>query len=87
MSTENKYFSENEINNFKKGSLPFPYMVYDGVNPDDVIEVTEVISIGGMADNNGIPNEIVMYNHRKNEESKRLVYRLVSGVSCDSKIR
>ena len=71
------YFTEEEIENFKKGSLPFPLIVYEGDNPQNVIEVSEVISLSGMADNNGTPTIITIYKHIKGKESERLTYRLI----------
>jgi hypothetical protein len=71
------YFTEAEIENFKKGSLPFPLIVYEGDNTQNVIEVSEVISLSGMADNNGTPTIITMYKHIKGKESERLTYRLI----------
>lgn len=71
------YFTEAEIENFKKGSLPFPFIVYEGDNPQNVIEVSEVISLSGMADNNGTPAMITIYKHVKGKESERLTYRLI----------
>jgi hypothetical protein len=73
---EEKYFTPDEIKNFKEGSLKFPLFIYEGTNENNVIEVTEVISLGGMAENNGILTEITMYKHKKGKEKTRLVYTL-----------
>lgn len=75
--SDNTYFTEVEVDNFKKGSLPFPFIVYEGDNPQNVIEVSEVVSLSGMADNNGTPTTITMYKHIKGKESERLTYRLI----------
>jgi hypothetical protein len=73
---ENKYFTPEEIDNIKKGSLPFPFMTYEGENPDNIIEIMEVVAISGMATNKGIPNEITIYKKVKGQETKRLIYKL-----------
>ena len=71
------YFTDAEIKEFKGGSLPFPLIVYEGTDPNNVIEVSEIGSISGMADNNGTPTELTIYKHVKGKETERLVYRLV----------
>lgn len=73
-----KYFTDMEIFGFKSGSIPFPLICYDGTNQNNVTEVTEIVSIGGMADNNGNPTEITMLKHRKNQLTQKLVYKLTS---------
>lgn len=74
---KSKYFTKEEILEFKQGSLPFPWMIYDGNDPNNVVEVNEVVCLGGMATNNGIPDEITIYRHVKGQEKQRLVYKLV----------
>ena len=71
------YFTDAEIKEFKDGSLPFPLMVYEGSDPNNVVEVSEIVSISGMADNNGTPTQITINKHVKGQETIRLVYRLV----------
>ena len=71
------YFTDAEIKEFKEGSLPFPFIVYEGTDPNNVIEVSEIVAISGMADNNGTPTELTIYKHVKGKETERLVYRLV----------
>jgi hypothetical protein len=70
------YFTDAEIKEFKEGSLPFPFIVYEGTDPNNVIEVSEIVAISGMADNNGTPTELTIYKHVKGKETERLVYRL-----------
>lgn len=71
------YFTDAEIKEFKEGSLPFPFIVYEGSNPNNVVEVSEIVAISGMSDNNGTPTELTIYKHVKGRETERLVYRLV----------
>ena len=71
------YFTDAEIKEFKEGSLPFPFIVYEGTDPSNVIEVSEIVSISGLADNKGTPIELTIYKHVKGKETERLVYRLV----------
>lgn len=71
-----KYFTKEEIENIKKGSLHFPFMIYDGDNPENIIEIMEVVAISGMSTNNGIPNEITIYRKTKSE-TKKLIYKLI----------
>lgn len=59
------------------GSLLFPFIIYEGTDPNNVIEVSEIVSISGMADNNGTPTELTIYKHVKGKETERLVYKLV----------
>jgi hypothetical protein len=77
-SLKNNYFTDAEIKEFKDGSLPFPFIVYEGTDPNNVIEVSEIVSISGMADNNGTPTEIIIYKHVKGKEKERLVYKLIN---------
>ena len=76
-STTGEYFSSDEIKEFKNGSLNLPLICYTGTDPNNVTQVTEVVAIGGMADNEGIPTEITMYKHTKGKGKKVLVYKLV----------
>lgn len=72
-----KYFTKEEIVEFKQCVLRFPWFLYDGNDPNNVVEVNEVVSMGGMATNNGIPGEITIYRHVKGQEKQRLQYKLV----------
>ena len=72
----NKYFTEKELNDFKKGSINYPMMIIEK-EQNEVIEVSEVVALSGMADNNGIPSEISIQVHRKNKPTEHLRYKLV----------
>ena len=71
-----KYFTEKEIQDFKDGSINYPYIVVEK-EQHEVIEVSEVVVISGMANNNGTPTEIGIQVHTKGEPTKCLTYRLV----------
>jgi hypothetical protein len=71
------YFSDAEIKEFKEGSLPFPFIVYEGADPKNVVEVNEIVAISGMNTNNGTPTELTIHKHIKGKETQRFVYRLV----------
>ena len=71
-----KYYTEKEVQDFKDGSINFPMIIIEK-EQDEVIEVSEVVSISGMADNNGTPTEIGIQVHTKGEPTKHLTYRLV----------
>ena len=51
-----KYYTEKEVQDFKDDSINFPRIIIEK-EQDEVIEVSEVVSISGMADNNGTPTE------------------------------
>ena len=70
-----KYFTEKEIEDFKKGSVNYPYIVIEKEH-HEVVEVSEIVGIGGMANNNGTPTEISIQVHRKEKETKHLTYVL-----------
>ena len=70
-----KYFTEKEIEDFKNGSINYPYMVVEK-EQHEVIKVSEIVSIGGMADNNGTPTSIGIQVHRKGEVVEHLRYVL-----------
>jgi hypothetical protein len=72
-----KYFTKEEIESIKNGSIHFPSFFYDGINTDNIISVWEVVAVSGMASNNGIPNEITIYQKTKGKETKKLTYKLV----------
>jgi len=71
-----KYFTEKEIQDFKNGSINYPMFIVEK-EQHEVIEVSEVVAIGGMADNNGTPTEIRIQVHRKGKETEHLTYKLV----------
>jgi len=70
-----KYFTKKEIEDFKNGSINYPYMVVEK-EQHEVIEVSEVVSVCGMADNNGTPTSIGIQVHTKGKEVKHLRYVL-----------
>lgn len=71
-----KYFTEKEVQEFKDGSINFPLIIVKK-EQHEVIEVSEIVSISGMADNNGTPTEIGIQVHTKGEPTRHLTYRLV----------
>ena len=71
-----RYYTEKEVQDFKDGSINYPLMIIEK-KQNEVIEVSEVVAISGMADNNGIPLEISIQVHRKGKETKNLKYRLI----------
>lgn len=75
-SYEMKYFTEKEVQDFKDGSINYPYIIVEK-EQHEVVEVSEIVSISGMADNNGTPTEIGIQEHTKGQETKHLTYRLV----------
>lgn len=77
-SNSNEFFTEEEIDNFKNGSIPFPLLIHDGTKERNIIEVNEIIMMSGMASNNGNPEKITIYKHQKGKEKKTLVYKMVS---------
>jgi hypothetical protein len=77
LELDNNYYNDSEIENIKNGSIPFPFMIFEGNNPKNVSEIMEVISLSGMSNNNGIPDEITVYRHQKGKEVEKLVYNLV----------
>ena len=71
-----KYFTEEEVQEFKDGSINYPYIIVEK-EQHEVIEVSEIVSLSGMANNNGTPTEIGVQVHAKGEPTKHLTYRLV----------
>ena len=71
-----KYFTEKEVQDFKDGSINFPYIIVEK-EQHEVIEVSEIVRLGGMADNNGTPTEIGVQVHTKDEPIKHLTYKLI----------
>ncbi len=72
---DKKHFSEHEFEKIKINSFNFPLCLID--DNDSIIEINEVVSIGGMADNKGLPTSINIYNHKKNKPIERLSYKLI----------
>lgn len=70
------YFTEKEVQDFKDGSINYPLIIVEK-EYHEVIEVSEIVSISGMADNKGTPTEIGIQVHTKGEPTKHLKYRLV----------
>ena len=68
---------EEEVDNFKNGSIHYPLLIHDGTNERNIVEVNEIVMLSGMASNNGDPAEITIYKHQKGKEKKELVYRMV----------
>ena len=52
-----KYFTEEEVQEFKDGSINYPYIIVEK-EQHEVIEVSEIVSLSGMANNNGTPTEL-----------------------------
>ena len=71
-----KYFTEKEVQDFKDGSINYPYIVVEK-EQHEVIEVSEIVRVSSMANNNGTPTEIGIQVHTKGEPTKHLTYRLV----------
>jgi len=71
-----KYFTEEEVQNFKDGSINYPLIIVEK-EQHEVVEVSEIVRIGGMVDNNGTPTEIGIQVHTKGEPTKHLTYKLV----------
>jgi hypothetical protein len=70
-----KYFTQKEIQDFKNGSINYPFLIVEK-EQDEVIQVSEVVSIGGMANNNGTPTSIGIQVHRIGKEVEHLRYVL-----------
>ena len=77
-SNSNEFFTEEEIDNFKNGSIPFPLLVHDNTKEKNIIEVNEIVMLSGMASNNGDPDKITICKHQKGKEKQTLVYKMVS---------
>ncbi len=76
-SNSNDFFTEEEVDNFKNGSIHYPLLIHDGTKERNIVEVNEIVMLSGMASNNGDPAEITIYKHQKGKEKKKLVYRMV----------
>ena len=78
----NKYFTEKEIKEFKAESFNYPFLIVEK-EQNQVIQITEVISLSGMEENDGTPTEISMQVHTKGKEGnemKSLRYKLVGSL-------
>ncbi|SED21619.1 hypothetical protein SAMN04489761_4653 [Tenacibaculum sp. MAR_2009_124] len=62
------YFTENELDEFKKGSISYPLIVTEK-GENEVIEVSQVVMLGGMSSNKGTPTEIGIQVHRKGKKN------------------
>ena len=72
-----KYFTKQEIEAYKNNSLNFPSFLIEN-DQDEVIQVDEIVSMSGMAYNNGIPTEFTILSHRKDAPTKTLIYSLTT---------
>ena len=63
------YFTDAEIKEFKEGSLPFPLIVYEGSEPNNVIEVSEIVSIAGF-----LTKSRVLWDLKYDENKKYIGY-------------
>tara|TARA_S200002703_G_scaffold54293_1_gene46941 strand:+ start:385 stop:609 length:225 start_codon:yes stop_codon:yes gene_type:complete len=72
-----KYFTEQEVQDFKNGSINFPYIIVEK-EQHEVIEVSEIVRLSGMASNNGTPTGIHVQVHTKGKPTKHLRYQLVN---------
>ena len=71
-----KYFTEKEVQDFKDGSINFPYIIVEK-EQHEVSEVSEIVRLSGMADNNGTPTEIGVQVHTKGKPITHLTYKLI----------
>lgn len=70
------YFTDVEVKEIEESSLRFPQTFCENDDWDSVSEILAIESMGGMAQNNGVPNEIVIIRYRKDKEAERLTYKL-----------
>ncbi len=71
-----EYFTEKEIQDFKNSSINYPYIVIEKQH-HEVIQISEIVSIAGMAKNLGTPTEITVHVHEKGKDKRELKYKLV----------
>lgn len=71
-----RFFTQSEVEAFMDGSINYPHLIVEKEH-NEVIEVSEVVMLGGMADNNGTPDTIGIQVHRKGEPTRHLTYKLV----------
>lgn len=69
-------FTDVEIKEIEESSLRFPQTFCENDDWDSVSEILAIESMGGMAQNNGTPNEIAIIRYRKDKEAERLTYKL-----------
>lgn len=70
------YFTGVEIKEIEESSLRFPQTFCENDDWESVSEILAIESMGGMAQNNGTPNEITIVRYRKDKEAERLIYKL-----------
>ena len=68
-----KFFTEEEIQDFENGSIKFPHMTVKK-EQHEVVSVHEVVGMSGMAQNNGIPTELITVLHEKGKKPRTLSY-------------
>jgi hypothetical protein len=71
---ENLYFTEQEIQDIKELSIPYPRYLVD--DKDEVVRVSEVVGLSGIEHNNGVPLSILVQEHVKGQPTKHLTYVL-----------
>lgn len=71
-----KYFTEKEVQDFKDGSINYPSIIIEK-EQHEVVEISEIVSISGMASNNGTPTELGIQVHRKGRDVEHLRYKLI----------
>lgn len=69
-------FTQEQLDEIKNTSLPMPMSFEDA--DGDVIEAYSLESLGGMADNNGMPQTVRMVIHRFGQKKLRLTYQMRS---------
>ncbi len=74
-----EFFSKKEQEEFIKSSINYPLMISN--DDGKIIEINEVTIINGANKNKGIPTEIYINTHTKNQKSIRHKYVLESLVS------
>ena len=77
------YFTEEEIEDFKASSIPFPDICIE-IEQHEVIRIVAVTSMRGMGDNNGVPLSIDFSEYRKNDKGE-IVLRDVYTYKLESK--
>lgn len=69
-----KPFSQNEIEEITIPCIKFPHLAINKQN--EVVEISEVTALKGMADNDGIPTSMDIEVHRKGQPIQKLSYTL-----------
>ena len=80
-----EYFTEKEIQYFKDGSINYPYLIVEK-EQNQVIQVSEIVILGGMSGNNGTPTSIAIQVHRKDQEVQHLMYVLEKPMETVKKV-